>query len=222
MTMAEVEDKIVKDVLMHGFKADERTCSEAKLRFLMQQKTSLIDQWRYTRTGLLKELTRKLDQIDRKDVESLVQIPSGDDEALNEIDEDDLLEEDEDEEEDEDDDEESEEESETEHLLDNGYQSNVLNEIQEENEDEYEEEHIGENMNQLSPINEQREMANNVEASIHTDLPSYKSQSPNLTPVLNAVTSENEMDRLRQRIANLESYVKREVAEIKQDLYNLS
>jgi len=217
MTMAEVEDKIVKDVLMHGFKADERTCSEAKLRFLMQQKTSLIDQWRYTRTGLLKELTRKLDQIDRKDVESLVQIPSGDDEALNEIDEDDLLEEDEDEEEDE----ESEEESETEHLLDNGYQSNVLNEIQEENEDEYEEENIGEN--QLSPINEQHEMANNVEASIHTDLPSYKSnQSPILTPVLNAVASENEMDRLRQRIANLESYVKREVAEIKQDLHNLS
>merc|ERR1711957_199013 len=121
MTMAEVEDKIVKDVIMHGFKADERTCSEAKLRFLMQQKTSLIDQWRYTRTGLLRELTRKLDQIDRKDVESLVQIPSGDDEALNEIDEDDLLEEDEEE------DEESEEESETEHLLDNGYQSNVLN-----------------------------------------------------------------------------------------------
>lgn len=219
MTMAEVEDKIVKDVLMHGFKADERTCSEAKLRFLMQQKTSLVDQWRYTRTGLLKELTRKLDQIDRKDVESLVQIPSGDDEALNEIDEDDLLEEDEDEEEDE----ESGEESETEHLLDNGYQSNVLNEIQEENEDEYEEENIGENMNQLSPINEHHEKVNNVEASIHTDCPSYKShQSPILTPVLNAVTSENEMERLRQRIANLESYVKREIAEIKQDLLNLS
>ena len=207
MTMAEIEDKIVKDVLMHGFKADERTCCEAKLRFLMQQKTSLIDQWRYTRTALLKELGRKLDQIDRKDIESLVQIPSGDDDALNEIDEDDYIEEEEEEEED----------SSEEEIL-----QIPENEVI-EHSDEYQNDDILENAqflneksSQLSPIKEE-----NKTTSPTTDLPSYK--SPVLTPVLNAVTnSESDLDKLKTRVENLEKYVKKEVEEIKNELLKLS
>lgn len=73
--MNAVEDRIIKDVLMSGFQADETTCSEAKLRFLLQQKSELSEQWRYNRHELLKYLRSVVDKISRQDIESLVQCP---------------------------------------------------------------------------------------------------------------------------------------------------
>lgn len=70
-----IEDRVVKDVIMSGFQADNSTCCEAKLRFMLQQKTQLNDQWRYSRHELLRFLSQSLDKMSRSDIESLVQVP---------------------------------------------------------------------------------------------------------------------------------------------------
>merc|ERR1712110_1155308 len=65
----------------------------------MQQKINLPNQWQYSRKDLLGKLKRKLDKINRKDIENLVQIPDGECDFFEEED-DDISEEDEYEEED--------------------------------------------------------------------------------------------------------------------------
>ena len=63
-----IEDRVVKDVIMSGFQADNSTCCEAKLRFMLQQKTQLNDQWRYSRHELLRFLSQSLDKMSRSDM----------------------------------------------------------------------------------------------------------------------------------------------------------
>jgi len=83
-----VKDGVIKDVIMHGFAADESTCCEAELRFLIQQKTALQDQWRLSKRDLLKYLRKNIDTIDRQDIEKIVQEPDLDFDMLEEEDED--------------------------------------------------------------------------------------------------------------------------------------
>jgi len=74
-------DYVIKDVLLHGFIADQSTCSEAELRFLIQQKTDIQDQWKMSKRELLKRLHRNIDKIDRVDIEKIVQEPDEDEDT---------------------------------------------------------------------------------------------------------------------------------------------
>lgn len=76
------EDNVIKQVLLSGFNADNSTCNEANLRFLLQQKTKLKDQWKYSRRELLLILKQNFDKVNRADMESLVQLPEEDDSDL--------------------------------------------------------------------------------------------------------------------------------------------
>lgn len=85
-----VEDKLIKEVLMSGFQADETTCCEPKLRYLLQQKTQLVDQWKFGRHELLRFLRANVEKLARYDIEELVQLPEEDSESnLNDIEEED-------------------------------------------------------------------------------------------------------------------------------------
>jgi len=85
--LASYRDKVIKDVLLHGLKADPSTCNEPELRFVIQQKTSKTDQWRLSKKELLKYLHLNMDEVDRLDIESIVQEPEKDFDALLEEDE---------------------------------------------------------------------------------------------------------------------------------------
>jgi len=82
-------DDVIKDVIMHGLKADPSTCNEAELRFVIQQKTSKPDQWKFHKKELLKYLHRNLHEVERQDIESIVQEPETDLDDLIEVDEED-------------------------------------------------------------------------------------------------------------------------------------
>ena len=62
------EDGIIKQVLLSGFNADNSTCNEANLRFLLQQKTKLKDQWKFSRRELLLIVKQNFDKFNRSDI----------------------------------------------------------------------------------------------------------------------------------------------------------